>query len=70
MEQFVTLESMSLEFQPDRNLAMELVRATEAAAIRSFPLCLRSIRLRGGSTAADETARTKFSDKFCESGVA
>lgn len=28
---------MSEEFNPDRNLAMELVRATEAAAIRSYP---------------------------------
>ena len=25
------------ELHPDRNLAMELVRATEAAAIRSYP---------------------------------
>ncbi|NCW22526.1 MAG: hypothetical protein EBW45_00155 [Actinobacteria bacterium] len=46
MEQFVTLESMSLEFQPDRNLAMELVRATEAAAIRSFPFIGRSGTVR------------------------
>ncbi|MEY4714191.1 MAG: class fructose-bisphosphatase [Actinomycetota bacterium] len=42
---------MSQEFHPDRNLAMELVRATEAAAIRSFPFIGK-----GDKNAADGAA--------------
>lgn len=42
---------MSAELHPDRNLAMELVRATEAAAIRSFPFIGR-----GDKNAADGAA--------------
>jgi len=53
LEQFVTLESMSLEFQPDRNLAMELVRATEAAAIRSFPFIGRGDKNGADGAAVD-----------------
>ncbi|NIH52265.1 fructose-1,6-bisphosphatase II [Lysinibacter cavernae] len=33
----VSLDTASLNLRPDRNLAMELVRATEAAAIRAMP---------------------------------
>ena len=42
---------MSAELHPDRNLAMELVRATEAAAIRSFPFIGK-----GDKNAADGAA--------------
>jgi len=42
---------MSSELHPDRNLAMELVRATEAAAIRSFPFIGK-----GDKNAADGAA--------------
>jgi len=44
---------MSLEFQPDRNLAMELVRATEAAAIRSFPFIGRGDKNGADGAAVD-----------------
>lgn len=42
---------MSQELHPDRNLAMELVRATEAAAIRSYPFIGK-----GDKNAADGAA--------------
>lgn len=42
---------MSQEIHPDRNLAMELVRATEAAAIRSYPFIGK-----GDKNAADGAA--------------
>lgn len=42
---------MGQEFHPDRNLAMELVRATEAAAIRSYPFIGK-----GDKNAADGAA--------------
>lgn len=44
---------MNLDFQPDRNLAMELVRATEAAAIRSFPLIGRGDKNGADGAAVD-----------------
>ena len=44
---------MSLDFQPDRNLAMELVRATEAAAIRSFPFIGRGDKNGADGAAVD-----------------
>ena len=47
----VTTETGSLFVQPDRNLAMELVRATEAAAIRAYPFIGR-----GDKNAADKAA--------------
>jgi fructose-1,6-bisphosphatase II len=47
----VTPDSGILFDQPDRNLAMELVRATEAAAIRAYPFIGR-----GDKNAADKAA--------------
>jgi fructose-1,6-bisphosphatase II len=47
----VTTETGSLYLHPDRNLGMELVRATEAAAIRSVPYIGR-----GDKNAADAAA--------------
>ena len=44
---------MSLDFQPDRNLAMELVRATEAAAISSFPFIGRGDKNGADGAAVD-----------------
>lgn len=47
----VSTDTASLFLQPDRNLAMELVRATEAAAIRAYPFIGR-----GDKNAADKAA--------------
>jgi fructose-1,6-bisphosphatase II len=47
----VTTETGTLFLHPDRNLAMELVRATEAAAIRAVPFIGR-----GDKNAADKAA--------------
>jgi fructose-1,6-bisphosphatase II len=47
----VSLETGSLFLHPDRNLALELVRATEAAAIRAVPFIGR-----GDKNAADKAA--------------
>lgn len=47
----VTTETGTLFLHPDRNLAMELVRATEAAAIRSAPFIGK-----GDKNAADKAA--------------
>lgn len=47
----VTTQTGSLYLQPDRNLAMELVRATEAAAIRATPFIGK-----GDKNAADGAA--------------
>ena len=47
----VTTETGSMFLHPDRNLAMELVRATEAAAIRAYPFIGR-----GDKNAADKAA--------------
>lgn len=44
-------DTAPLMLQPDRNLAMELVRATEAAAIRAWPFIGR-----GDKNAADGAA--------------
>lgn len=44
---------MTLDLQPDRNLAMELVRATEAAAIRSFPFIGRGDKNGADGAAVD-----------------
>ena len=47
----MAVEPTRLRLRPDRNLAMELVRATEAAAIRAFPFVGR-----GDKDAADAAA--------------
>ena len=44
---------MTIDLQPDRNLAMELVRATEAAAIRSFPFIGRGDKNGADGAAVD-----------------
>ena len=44
---------MTLDLRPDRNLAMELVRATEAAAIRSFPFIGRGDKNGADGAAVD-----------------
>ena len=51
-------EPVSLgEWQPDRNLAMELVRATEAAAMRSTPWIGRGDKLAADGAAVDAMRR-------------
>ena len=47
-----SLETGTLYLEPDRNLALELVRATEAAAIRAVPFIGR-----GDKIAADRALR-------------
>ena len=44
---------MAVKLRPDRNLAMELVRATEAAAIRAFPFVGRGDKLAADGAAVD-----------------
>lgn len=51
-------ESGTLFLHPDRNLAMELVRATEAAAIRAFPFIGRGDK--NGADGAAVDAMRKF----------
>ncbi len=51
MVELVNTDTAPLMLQPDRNLAMELVRATEAAAIRAWPFIGR-----GDKNAADGAA--------------
>ena len=46
-------ESATLYSNPDRNLAMELVRATEAAAIRAVPFIGRGDKLAADGAAVD-----------------
>ena len=43
----------SYDFRPDRNLAMELVRATEAAAIRAVPFIGKGDKLAADGAAVD-----------------
>ena len=43
----------SLYLHPDRNIALELVRATEAAAIRSYPWIGRGDKLAADGAAVD-----------------
>lgn len=54
----VTTETGTLFLHPDRNLAMELVRATEAAAIRSAPFIGKGDKLAADGAAVD--AMRKF----------
>jgi len=54
----VTTETATLFLHPDRNLAMELVRATEAAAIRSAPFIGKGDKLAADGAAVD--AMRKF----------
>ncbi len=54
----VTTETGSLFLQPDRNLALELVRATEAAAIRAVPFIGKGDKLGADGAAVD--AMRKF----------
>lgn len=51
-------ETGTLYLHPDRNLAMELVRATEAAAIRAFPFIGRGDKIGADGAAVD--AMRKF----------
>ena len=53
-----TTETGSLFLQPDRNLALELVRATEAAAIRAQPWVGRGEKNLADGAAVD--AMRKF----------
>lgn len=46
-------EHEALYLHPDRNLAMELVRATEAAAIRAYPFIGRGDKLAADGAAVD-----------------
>lgn len=54
----VTTETGTLFLHPDRNLAMELVRATEAAAIRSAPFIGKGDKIAADGAAVD--AMRKF----------
>ncbi len=54
----MTTDSDSMIAHPDRNLAMELVRATEAAAIRAYPWIGRGDKLGADGAAVD--AMRKF----------
>ena len=54
----VTTETGTLFLHPDRNLAMELVRATEAAAIRATPFIGHGDKLGADGAAVD--AMRKF----------
>lgn len=49
----ISTDTASLFLHPDRNLAMELVRATEAAAIRSSPWIGRGDKLAADGAAVD-----------------
>ncbi len=48
-----TTDHEALYLHPDRNLAMELVRATEAAAIRAYPFIGRGDKLAADGAAVD-----------------
>src|SRR5205809_5308662 len=48
-----SLETGTLFLQPDRNLALELVRATEAAAIRAVPFIGRGDKNGADGAAVD-----------------
>jgi len=63
----VTTETGTLFLHPDRNLAMELVRATEAAAIRSAPFIGKGDKLAADGAAVD--AMRKFLGTVNFSGV-
>ncbi|MET0885473.1 MAG: fructose-bisphosphatase class II, partial [Mycetocola sp.] len=54
----MTPDTSSLLSHPDRNLALELVRATEAAAIRATPYIGRGDKLAADGAAVD--AMRKF----------
>ncbi len=54
----INTDTGTLFLQPDRNLAMELVRATEAAAIRAWPFIGRGDKLAADGAAVD--AMRKF----------
>jgi len=54
----VSLETGTLFLHPDRNLALELVRATEAAAIRAVPFIGRGDKIAADRAAVD--AMRKF----------
>ena len=54
----MSTESETLYLHPDRNLALELVRATEAAAIRAVPFIGRGDKLAADGAAVD--AMRKF----------
>jgi fructose-1,6-bisphosphatase II len=54
----VNTDTATLFLEPDRNLAMELVRATEAAAIRAVPFIGRGDKLAADGAAVD--AMRKF----------
>ncbi|WAB80590.1 class II fructose-bisphosphatase [Microcella daejeonensis] len=54
----VTTQTGALYLQPDRNLAMELVRATEAAAIRATPFIGKGDKIAADGAAVD--AMRKF----------
>ena len=63
----VTTQTGSLYLQPDRNLAMELVRATEAAAIRATPFIGKGDKNAADGAAVD--AMRKFLGTVNFSGV-
>ena len=49
----VSTDTDTLFLHPDRNIALELVRATEAAAIRSYPWIGRGDKLGADGAAVD-----------------
>jgi len=63
----VTTQTGTLFLHPDRNLAMELVRATEAAAIRSAPFIGKGDKLAADGAAVD--AMRKFLGTVNFSGI-
>src|ERR1700712_3508929 len=52
-DKLVTTDTAALYLPPDRNLAMELVRATEAAAIRAVPFIGKGDKLAADGAAVD-----------------
>jgi fructose-1,6-bisphosphatase II len=63
----VTPQTASSFLEPDRNLAMELVRATEAAAIRATPFIGKGDKIAADGAAVD--AMRKFLGTVSFSGV-
>ena len=65
----VTTETGTLFLHPDRNLAMELVRATEAAAIRATPFIGHGDKLGADGAAVDALWRSQAHDNNTSAGV-
>src|SRR6218665_394584 len=61
-------DAEALYVHPDRNIAIELVRATEAAAIRAYPWIGRGDKLAADAAAVD-AMRAFFGTVDCDGGV-